>query len=155
MKMIGFFLFYLAFVSFPANAAVNVRPFSPAHGMKAVVAVDGQVLTWVINYGHGDNRDRVVIDTEKNVHIDVDDYDFSGRLGFAVWHVDDGMGTYSVYRVFTFSPSTKKFVERVPAPQCGDEFVNLRIDKKRHRLLSAFWDGNIPKVCITRLSPLK
>jgi len=79
----------------------------------------------------------------------VDSYDFSGRLGFSVWYLDDGMGTYTIHRVFTFSPSTNEFEER--SPQCGDEFLNLRVDRKKHRLISAYFDKNVSKFCITRL----
>ncbi|WP_222945034.1 hypothetical protein [Paraburkholderia sp. 31.1] len=155
MKMIGFFILTLSLISLSVSAAEDAHIFSPANGAKAVITTEEDALTWQVNYGGKTNRERVDVDTEKPIYVDVNDYDFSGHLGFAVWHVDDGMGTYSVYRVFTFSPSTKKFVERSPAPLCGDEFVNLKVDKKGHRLFSTFWDQNIPKVCATRLSPLK
>jgi hypothetical protein len=112
-------------------------------------------LIWKIYYGGRVNKGRVDVDTEKPIYIDVADYDFSGRLGFAVWHVDDGKGTYSIYRVFTFSSSINKFVERNPASSCGDEFINLSIDKKRHSLFSTVWEQNIPKICVTRLPILK
>jgi hypothetical protein len=142
-------------ISFSANAAEGTHIFSPAPGIKAVIATDGESLTWRVIYAGKINRGRVDVDTEKEIYVDVNDYDFGGHLGFAVWHVDDGMGIYSFYRVFTFSPSAMKFVERSPAQLCGDEFVNLRVDKKGRRLISTFWDKNIPKACVTRLSPLK
>lgn len=144
----------LSIISFSVGAAEGQRIFFPAPGAKAVVEVDGGV-TWKVNFGGRINSGKLDIDTEKPIYVDINDYDFSGHLGFAVWHVDDGMGTYSSYRVFTFSLSKNKFVERNPAPLCGGEFVNLRVDKKRHLLLSTFWSRNVPKLCITRLSPLK
>ena len=154
MKMIRLLFLALAFFSLLARASEDARVFSPAPGVKAEITTDGGALTWKVYYRGGNNKGRVDVDTEKSIYVDVNDYDFSGRLGFSVWHVDDGMGTYSIYRVFTFSPSANKFVERNPASLCGDEFNNLRIDKKRRRLVSTFWDQNIPKTCVTRLSIL-
>lgn len=61
----------------------------------------------------------IILDTEKTIHIAVGGYDFSGRLGFLVWYLDDGMGTSTIHRVFSFSPATNKIVER--SPQCGDD----------------------------------
>jgi hypothetical protein len=155
MKLIRSFFWVLVLIALSASATERVRVFSPAPGIKATIEIDGEALIWTVDYAGGNNQGRVDVDTEKPIYLDVSDYDFSGQLGFAVWHVDDGMGTYSVYRVFTFSPSTKKFVERSPAPLCGDEFINLRVDKKKRRLFSTIWDKNIPKICLTRLSPLK
>jgi hypothetical protein len=155
MKMFRLFLLAFVFFSLSARASEDATVFSPARGVRTVIAVEGDSLTWNVYYGSGHSRGRVDVDTEKPIYVDVSDYDFSGRLGFSVWHVDDGMGTYSIYRIFTFSPSTNKFLERSPAPQCGGEFINLRIDKKRRRLVSTYWDQNIPRACATNLSPLK
>jgi hypothetical protein len=153
MKMIGLLILMYVLVSFSAEA--DTRIFSPALGVKVIITVDGQILSWKVDYGSGENKERVDVDTEKSVYLDVNDYDFSGYPGFAVWHVDDGMGTYFIYRVFTFSPSTNKFIERSPATLCGDEFINLKIDKKGQRLFSTFWDQNTPRMCATRLHPIK
>jgi hypothetical protein len=155
MKMIRLFLLVFVFFSLLARASEGARVFSPASGVKVVIAVEGDSLSWNVYYGGGHSQGRVDVDTEKPIYVDVNDYDFGGGLGFAVWHVDDGMGTYSIYRVFTFSKSTNEFVERSPSSQCGDEFINLKIDKKKRRLLSTFWDQNIPRVCTTHLLPLK
>ncbi|WP_157977872.1 hypothetical protein [Paraburkholderia kururiensis] len=155
MKIIKFIFLIFPLISFSANSAENEHIFSPAPGVKAAVKTNGATLTWEVDGGGKINRHAVNIDTEKSTHIDIDDYDFSGHLGFAVWHVDDGLGVYSIYRIFTFSPLSNKFVERYPAPRCGDEFINLKIDKKRRRLLSTIWDQSVPKVCATRLVRLK
>jgi hypothetical protein len=155
MKMVRIFFWILVFFSLSANASEDARIFSPARRVTAEIAIDGAVLTWKVHYDGGNNQGYVRVDTEKRLHLDVGDYDFSGRSGFALWHVDDGMGAYSIYRVFTFSPSTNAFVEQTPAPPCGDEFVNLKIGKKKRSLISTFWDRNIPKTCVTRLTILK
>lgn len=48
--------------------------------------------------------------------------------GVAVWHTDDGMGTYRIFRVFIYDVKTIAFTENFPS--CGDEFINLVTDKK-------------------------
>ena len=40
-------------------------------------------------------------------------------------------------------------------PDCGDGFVNLRVDKKRKTLLSTYWGMNGPDQCITRFTKRK
>ncbi|CAM2187033.1 conserved exported hypothetical protein [Paraburkholderia sacchari] len=143
--------FVSLFLAFSVRAAENSKSFSPVPGVKAVIELQSNHLIWKTYYRNGTAQGDVNIDTEKIIHVNVESYDFSGRYGFSVWHVDDGMGVYSVYRVFTFSPSSNRFVERIPSPICGDEFVNLKVDKKGHRLVSTYWNNNVPKQCVTRL----
>lgn len=154
-KMTGaLFLTFSLFLA-KAEATEDTRAFSPASGVKAIITTDAKKLSWKVDYGGSKSHGRIDIATENTIHVDVDDYDFSGHLGFAVWHTDDGMGTYSIYRVFTFSPSTKKFIEQGPESLCGDEFINLKIDRKKQRLFSTYWDKNVAMTCITRLLPTK
>ncbi|WP_124604450.1 hypothetical protein [Burkholderia sp. Bp9142] len=137
-------------ISFFSHAADFSKKFSPSPGAIAVVGIEGGKLDWRLSGKNGVRRGEVNFDTEKPLIIKIGSYDFSGRLGFWVSHADDGKGVYQVDRVFTFSPSYNGFVERFPS--CGDEFVNLRVDKKRRCLMSTYWDRNIPKTCVTRLS---
>ncbi|WNC89832.1 hypothetical protein RI103_00270 [Paraburkholderia sp. FT54] len=137
-------------ISFSTCAADISKTFTPSPGVAAVVEVKGSNLVWRLSGKNGIKQDGVSLDTEKTPRIEIGSYDFSGRLGFLVSHIDDGMGTYEVDRVFTFSPSSNEFVER--SPSCGDGFVNLRVYKKRRYLVSTYWDQNIPKICVTRLS---
>jgi hypothetical protein len=151
MRIIDIFLAAaILVISFSTCAADISEAFAPSPGIKAVVEIKGADLAWKVYGKRGGKQGEVNLDTEKTPHVEIGSYDFSGRLGFLVSHMDDGMGTYEVNRVFTFSPSTNEFVERVPS--CGDEFVNLRVDKKRRHLISTYWDQNIPKICVTRLS---
>lgn len=115
-----------------------------------MISIDGRNLVWSLTGGNAGGRGGVSFDTEKPLSLEIGSYDFSGRLGFLVSYIDDGMGVYEISRVFTFSPSSYVFVERFPS--CGDEFVNLKVDGRSHLLISTYWDKNIPKRCITRLS---
>ncbi|QVN20800.1 hypothetical protein [Burkholderia pyrrocinia] len=136
-------------ISFLTCAADISKTFAPSQGVVAVVEIKGLNLVWRLSGKNGIRQGEVGLDTENPSSIEIGSYDFSGRLGFLVSHTDDGKGTYEVDRVFTFSPLFNEFVERFPS--CGDEFANLRVDKKRRYLVSTYWDKNVPKRCITRL----
>ncbi|MEF9438853.1 hypothetical protein OWS73_02450 [Burkholderia sp. 1B3(2022)] len=129
------------------------KTFSPSPGIVSVIKIKGDSLVWQLSGRGGVKRAVVNCDTEKPLNIEVDSYDFSGRLGFRVSHIDDGKGVYSVDRVFTFSSLSYEFVEKFPS--CGDGFFNLEVDKRRRYLVSTYWSDNSPKKCITRLSILK
>lgn len=151
MKTIKIFLVTaMLAISIWASAADISETFAPSPGVKAVVAIKGTSLIWKVYRGNQIKQGRVDLEMEKTPHIEIGSYDFSGRLGFSVSHIDDGMGTHGIHRVFTFSPSTNDFVER--APSCGDGFVNLQVDKRRRLLKSTYWDQNVQKICTTRLS---
>ncbi|ETD38279.1 XAC2610-related protein [Pseudomonas chlororaphis] len=77
-----------------------------------------------------------------------DDFNFDCMKDFAVWQIDDGMGTYDIHRIFVFQPQTSFFKEL--QPNCGDGFVNLRIEKKRKALISTYWTMNVAKQCVAR-----
>lgn len=91
----------------------------------------------------------ISIDTEKAVHLEVKDYNFDGINDMAIWYVDEGMGVYNIYRIFVYSKKKKTFLEQHPA--CGDEFINLRLNKQRRYLQSTYFDGSVPKICLTRI----
>lgn len=135
------------------HAADYSVKFNPAPGIQALIRTKGGEVVWSVNRNGIVREQNVSLDTEKAVHVEVGSYDFSGRLGFSVWHVDDGMGTYTIHRVFTFAPSTNRFVERLP--RCGDEFINLKLDKNNRRLISTYFEENVPKSCTTRLTIMK
>ncbi|MFB5154314.1 hypothetical protein WJH60_32505 [Burkholderia orbicola] len=136
-------------VSFNLCATDISKTFTPSPGVVAEVKIRGSDLVWTLSGEGGVNRGWVNIDTEKPLNIKIGSYDFSGRLGFWVSHVDDGMGVYEIDRIFTFSPSSSEFVERFPA--CGDEFVNLKIIKRGRYLVSTYWEQGVPRRCVTRL----
>lgn len=151
MKIVKILIALAILATSLSAVAVDIsKTFTPSAGVKAVIEIKGSNLVWKLSRREGVKHGEVDLETENIPSIEIGSYDFSGRLGFLVSHLDDGMGTYEVDRVFTFSPSANEFVERFPS--CGDGFVNLRVDKKRRRLISTYWDQNIPKLCATRLS---
>jgi len=62
-------------------------------------------------------------------------------------YIDDGMGNFLISRVFVYSSKSKDFEELIP--DCGEQFLNLRLDKKNKSLISTYYKDNIPTLCET------
>ena len=90
----------------------------------------------------------IEIDTENEIKITFDDYNFDGFKDFSAWHTDDGMRTYTIHRVFIYSSIGKKFHEIKPT--CSDQFLNLRVDRRKKQLLSMTHSPNGFKACATK-----
>lgn len=87
----------------------------------------------------------IAIETKKPVAIKVDDYNFDGYQDFSISSIDEGMGTYRIYRIFIYSASRHEFVEIRPA--CGDDFINVRLTKKTRTLTNSYFSDNVIKTC--------
>ncbi|MFM0663577.1 XAC2610-related protein [Paraburkholderia sediminicola] len=139
----------LLFFCCRACASSGWIEFSPDGGVNAALKVGEKMILYKI-YGvdlkrHGE----IVVDSERRININVDDFNFDGKNDFSVWYIDDGMGVYTVHRIFMYSKKRQAFVEYFPA--CGDEFIDLRVDRKRRRLISTYFEDNVSKSCVTRL----
>lgn len=127
--------------------------FSPTKGVEAMLVLEGSTLNVAVK-GEMHNESRTIdFEAVNELHVQIDDYNFDGAKDFAVWQLDDGMGTYDYYRVFIYQARTGTFEEL--RPDCGDGFVNLRVDKKRKALLSTYWEMNVAKQCVTRFAKRK
>lgn len=137
--------------AFPALA--EVIKFSPIQGTEATLALEGGTLVLsVANDGRSESR-TITFEAESELQVQIDDFNFDGVKDFAVWQVDDGMGTYTIHRIFAYQPNTGTFQEL--QPDCGDGFVNLRVDGKHKALISTYWEMNAPKQCTTRFAKRK
>jgi len=127
--------------------------FSPTKGVEATLVLEGSTLNVAVK-GETHNESRTIdFEAVNELHVQIDDFNFDGAKDFAVWQLDDGMDTYDYYRVFIYQARTGTFEEL--RPDCGDGFVNLRVDKKRKALLSTYWEMNIVKQCVTRFAKRK
>jgi len=127
--------------------------FSPTKGVEAMLVLEGSTLNIAVK-GETHNESRTIdFEAVNELHVHFDDFNFDGAKDFAIWQLDDGMGTYHYYRVFIYQAKSGTFEEL--QPDCGDGFVNLRVDKKRKALLSTYWEMNIPKQCVTRFAKRK
>lgn len=134
-------------------ASAETTTFSPTKGVEATLVLEGSTLNVAVNSQmHSESR-TIDLEAENELHMQFDDFNFDGAKDFAIWQLDDGMGTYDYYRVFVYQAKTGVFKEL--QPDCGDGFVNLRVDKKRKVLLSTYWGMNGPDQCITRFTRRK
>ncbi|MGO4159212.1 hypothetical protein [Cupriavidus sp. YAF13] len=145
-----FLLVSLTFISCGIFAETSTIKFAPTSDTKAALRVGVNSVTFdVVGPKNGVHHGVIPVETEKPIHVVIDDYSFDNRKGFSIWSVDEGMGVYTIHRVFLYSSDKSTFVEWLPA--CGDQFINLKVDKKRKRLISTYYEENVPKRCITRL----
>jgi hypothetical protein len=143
----------LIFLMWTIPALAETTTFSPTKGVDATLVLEGSKLNIAVkSETHSESR-TIDFEAENELHMQFDDFNFDGAQDFAVWQLDDGMGTYHYYRVFIYQVKTGTFEEL--QPDCGDGFVNLRVDKKREALLSTYWEMNIPKQCFTRINKRK
>lgn len=131
----------------------DTTTFSPTKGIEATLVIEGSTLNVAVkSEAHSESR-TIDFQAENELHVKIDDFNFDGAKDFAIRQLDDGMGSYDYYWVFIYQARTGTFEEL--RPDCGDGFVNLRVDKKRKALLSAYWEMNIPKQCVTRFTKRK
>ena len=116
------------------NAADFATVFTPARGLKATLSVREQQVELTVTGPRGRSSETLPFETEQPLRIKVDDYNFDGHKDFSVSHVDDGKGTYDLYDIYVYAPKTGKF-ERL-APTCGEDFINVRLDRKRRALIN-------------------
>lgn len=134
-----------------APVFAEATTFSPTKNVEATLVLEGSMSTVAVkNDIHSESR-TIAFQAENELHVQIDDFNFDGVNDFAVWQIDDGMGTYTIHRIFVYQPEAGLFKELTPA--CGDDFVNLRIERDKRTLLSTYWEMNEPKLCVTIFSP--
>lgn len=107
-----------------------------------------------ITEGHDKISSKTIdLDLEKSPSIKVGDYDFDGCKDLSINYIDEGMGTYLISRLFIYDKIKKDFFEVLP--KCGDQFINLKINKTLKALSSAYYVDNEVKVCRTKSVELK
>lgn len=125
--------------------------FSPTKNVEATLVLEGAMLTVAVKSdAHNESR-TIDFQAENELHVQIDDFNFDGAKDFVVWQIDDGMGTYTIHRIFVYQPDAVFFKELTPA--CGDDFANLRVERHKKTLLSTYWEMNEPKLCVTNFSP--
>jgi hypothetical protein len=126
-------------------ASPNTLSFAPMCGVSTDVVAIGPEVTVTVKKGSDVKTEKIQVETEKNLKLSVDDYNFDGHPDFAISHIDDGMGTYTIYQIYIYSPKENKFV--LLSPKCGDEFVNMVVSKKKRTLTNSYMVENEFKTC--------
>lgn len=139
-----------AALHFQPLMAQEARRFNPVAGTAAVVAVRNQVIEVKTVRSGGEKNEAISldVDAETSVHIEIKDYNFDGALDYFVWYWDEGKSTYTIHRIFLFSKERVTFKEYFP--DCGDEFVNLKVDETRRRLINTYFKNNVATLCTTK-----
>ncbi|WBS04836.1 hypothetical protein OU994_11440 [Pseudoduganella sp. SL102] len=125
--------------------AANPTVFSPRNGISAKVLIDGTVVRYEVRTGKTVNGDEIDIHTENLLNVELADYNFDGYQDFAIHHIDDGKGTYTLFYIYVYSPKANTFINL--RPKCGDEFVNVRINRKTRTLTNMHWVHNAVTSC--------
>lgn len=128
----------------PACAEDRIA-FSPAPGVQAALLVKGAEVQLKVSGPAIDSSDTIAVDTGKKLNITVEDYDFDGHQDFSISHIDDGMGSYQIFQVYLYSMKEKKFLRL--APRCGDEFINLAVNKRKRTLTNSYIVDNRFSTC--------
>jgi hypothetical protein len=136
----------LGLASVAALAAADGKlSFSPLCDVKAEVVANGQQVTITVRQGADVVTETIAVDTEKKLKLAVDDFNFDGHPDFVISHTDDGMGTYTISQIYSYSAKEKKFVALTP--KCGDEFINVVVSKKKRTLTNSYMVDNRYKTC--------
>jgi hypothetical protein len=122
--------------------------FSPARGIYVEVTTHREEVTINLKKGGITTSKKISVETEKNLKILAEDYNFDGHLDFSISHIDDGMGTYTVYQIYVYSAEDNAF--HLLSPKCGDEFINVSISKKDRSLTNSYFTDNQFKTCTAR-----
>jgi hypothetical protein len=119
--------------------------FSPTRGVSVSIAIEGPRVDYEIRKAGSVVSHEYVTQTENPLKLVLADYNFDGYKDFSVFHIDDGMGTYTVHYIFVYSPKANTFVELIP--KCGHMFANLVRNKKGHTLSHMYYVDNVPTTC--------
>jgi hypothetical protein len=134
-----------------APVLAEVTTFSPTKKVEATLVLEGSMLTVAVKSdAHSESR-IISFQAENELDVHLDDFNFDGAKDFAVWQIDDGMGIYTIHRIFVYQPEASFFKELAPA--CGDDFANLLVEREKRTLLSTYWKMNEPMLCVTNFSP--
>lgn len=62
-------------------------------------------------------------------------------------HIDDGMGTYTIYKIYVHSKREDMFVKL--RPSCGGDFINIILAKKKRQLINSYMTPDGWETCVT------
>ncbi|TFB40199.1 hypothetical protein [Pseudomonas sp. F01002] len=133
-----------------APVFADATTFSPTKNVEATLVLEGSMLTVAVKSDTQSESRTIAFQAENELHVQIDDFNFDGVKDFSVWQIDDGMGTYTIHRIFVYQPEAGFFKELTPA--CGDDFANLLVEREKRALLSTYWKMNEPTVCLTNFS---
>lgn len=151
MKYIFFFLCIFTKIAIGCDNCILDVNNGKKLSAEILLVDNDSLLVSILDADKQVNIERIDVSFDKKNHISFEDYNHDGYRDFSIWHMDEGMGIYKIYRLFIFFPGDKQFKEIKPS--CGDEFVNIRVE--RDTLVNVIYDGNTHKSCYIRLKTLE
>lgn len=130
-------------------AAETFATFHPCPSTSVDVKVNNSSIDYTVTKSATERKKSVSLEIESRPYLELGDFNFDGIQDFSVWYLDEGMGKHTIHRVFIFDPNLSDFFEATPL--CGDEFLNLRVDKAKRVLISTYYVNSQPIICSTRL----
>lgn len=119
--------------------------FLPEGSVQAIVTVANREVSFSTRSGGLQKNSKVSINSENPAGIEIEDYNFDGFKDFSIFHVGDGQGTYLIYRIFVYSKKYKTFFEI--QPKCGDEFINIKVNKNNGTVTNSYYSDNVMAGC--------
>lgn len=142
-------LLFLTLLTCASAVAEPSANFQPCPKVAIDVTVSKSSIDYTIATSGAERKKSIQLEIETQPHVELNDFNFDGLQDFSVWYLDEGMGKYTIHRVFIYDSKSNDFVEA--APRCGDEFLNLIVDKSKRKLISTYYINTQPMTCSTRL----
>lgn len=150
MKIILTLAFVFAtFTAAASDPEESPLRFQPCPGVVVDITVSKEKIDYSVTTFGDPKHTLLPLEIETQPRVEVNDFNFDGCKDFSVWYLDEGMGKYAIHRVFIYQRQTQTFIQA--APRCGEEFLNLRINKARRSLNSTYYSNNRAMTCTTRL----
>ncbi|MFC3625935.1 hypothetical protein ACFOKJ_07270 [Vogesella amnigena] len=114
---------------------------------KLYITTEKSIATIKLKSGKLKKQKSIDMDSEKSIHIEVYKSKNINNKYFSIWHIDDGMGVYKIYRFFIYLSGRKNIVEI--KPKCADEFINIKLIKASTIIESSYYNENTISRCFT------
>lgn len=109
----------------------EVTTFSPTDNVEATLVLDGPTLTVAVKRDARSESRTIDFQSENELHVKIDDFNFDGAKDFAVWQIDDGMGTYDFHRVLFINPQQEPSRSYNPIAAMVSLISVLRVNEER------------------------
>lgn len=107
MKYVFFFLFVFTKIAFGCdNDILDVNRVKDISA-KVLLKDNDSLEVSVSEAGKQVNQENVDVSSEEKNHITFEDYNRDGYKDFGIWHLDERIGTYKIFRLFIFLLPTK------------------------------------------------
>jgi len=111
---------------------------TPQQGVIANVYISGSTLQININ-GIIKKNQIFELDLPPTMHLTTRKISEVKNPYIEVWHIDEGMGTYTIHHLFFYQKNEQRFAERKPI--CGEQFINLRPQDAQEALTYSAFDA--------------